>query len=210
MNKLLQVRSSAVARAFAWYLAIFLAGVACPVSATTIIPPSFDQLVQQADYIVHAKVKSVNAEWRIDGANKHIITKVELDVSEVIAGTPPESVVLVLLGGKIGDKELRVDGSPHFAVGDEDILFVRGNGQQFTPLVAMEYGRYRVMHDAATGRDHVARDNGAPLYSEQDTAVPMADVTGSKAGQAGALPLTPEDFKSRIRLHRQNDTSQIR
>src|ERR1035437_6462420 len=120
---------------------------ALPGYDTTINQPGFSSLVQQADYIVHATVKSVTAEWSTDGPNKHIITKVELSVQEVIAGTPPQPLVLVMLGGKIGDQELRVEGAPHFKVGDEDILFIHGNGQQFTPLVAMEYGRDPVVHD---------------------------------------------------------------
>jgi len=180
---------------------------ALPVLATTINQPSFDQLVQQADYIVHAKVKSVTAEWRVDGANKHIVTKVELDVTEVVEGTPPQPLVLEMLGGKIGDRELRVDGAPKFKVGDEDILFVHGNGQQLSPLVAMEYGRYRVQHDATTGRAHVARENGAPLFSEQEVALPMGAASALKAGHDEVQPLTPEDFKNQIHRSRKNSSN---
>jgi len=176
-------------------------------SATTIIQPSFDGLVQQADYIVQAKVKSVTAEWRVDGPNKHIITKVELDVNEVIEGTPPHPLVLVMLGGKIGDQELRVDGSPQFKVGDEDILFVRGNGVQFTPFVAMEYGRYRIRHDAAAGRDHVARDNDAPLYDAKEVALPMETAGAGVSMKRDVQPLTPDDFKKQIHLSRKNNSS---
>ncbi len=76
--------------------------------------PDFDALVVQADYIVRAVVKSMNAEWRIDGQNRSIVTKVELTVSEVIKGTPPAPLVLEILGGRIGRDEMRVDGAPKF------------------------------------------------------------------------------------------------
>jgi hypothetical protein len=186
-------------------LAAFAACSTLPLLATSILQPSFDQLVQQADYIVHAKVKSVTAEWKIDGSNKHIVTKVELDITEVVAGTPPQPLVLEMLGGKIGDRELRVDGAPKFNVGDEDVLFVHGNGLQFSPLVAMEYGRYRVSHDPTTGVAHMARDNGAPLYSEQEVGLPMGTVSPLKDSQPAAQPLTPDVFKNRIRSSRQNN-----
>ena len=192
----------------AWFLHI-VSGVAMavcsalPISGSTINQPSFANLVQQADYIVHATVKSVTAEWSIDGPNRHIMTKVELDVNEVVAGNPPKPLVLTMLGGRIGDQELRVEGAPRFKVGDEDILFIHGNGQQFTPLVAMQYGRYPIKHDAATGSAYVARANGVPLYSEQEVILPLGAASALKVSQPAAVPLSPGDFKKQIRTYRQ-------
>lgn len=171
-------------------------------AATTVIPPSFSQLVAQSDYIVRAKVKSVNSEWRIDGANRHIVTKVELDVSEVIAGTPPQPLVLEMLGGRIGEDEMRIEGAPKFQVGDEDILFVHGNGLQLSPLVAMMHGRYPILHDAATGRAYVAREGKTPLYNENDVSLPLKAASAIKSAQPAALPLSPEEFANRIKLAR--------
>jgi len=112
--------------------------------ATSVVAPEFDSLVSQSDYVVRAVVKSVNSEWRIDGSNRSIITKVELTVREMIKGTPPTPLVLEMLGGTIGETTMRVDGAPKFRVGDEDILFIHGNGRQFSPLVGIMYGRYAV------------------------------------------------------------------
>jgi hypothetical protein len=180
------------------------AGVAALVAiassrATTVIPPDFNKLVSQADYIVRGVVKSVNSEMSTDGGRRHIITKVEINVSEVISGTPPQPLVLVMLGGTVGDETMFVAGAPKFKVGDEDILFIHGNGVQFTPLVAMMHGRYPILHDRATGRAYVARSNGAPLFNEQDVNQPMeAPVSAQTAAGAAALPLSPVDFVARI------------
>ncbi len=170
--------------------------------ATTVMPPTFEQLVSQADYIVRATVKSVTAEWRSEGANRHIITKVELNVVEVISGTPPQPLVLEMLGGKMGDQEMRVEGAPKFNVGDEDILFVHGNGKQYTPLVALMHGRYPILHDAATGRAYVAREGQKPLYSEQEVSESLEPTTQLKAARASTAPLSPEEFISRIKATR--------
>lgn len=173
--------------------------------ATTVIPPDFQQLVSQSDYIVRAVVKTVTSEIRTDGQNRHIITKVELEVREVISGTPPQPLVLEMLGGTVGGEEMVVEGAPKFKVGDEDILFVHGNGQQFNPLVALMHGRYPIKRDAATGREYVARSNGAPLYDEKDVVLPMSDPAPARqALKANAPPLSVADFMSRIRTAAKN------
>src|SRR5450755_12874 len=103
-------------------LALWLA--ASPIHATTVIPPTFDELVGKADYIVRAVVKSIDAELQTDGPHRHIVTHVELEVKEVIQGSPPQPLILHMLGGKLGGEEMVVEGTPKFQVGDEDILFV--------------------------------------------------------------------------------------
>jgi hypothetical protein len=186
-------------------LALFVAAVPAP--ATTVRPPEFDNLVGQADYIVRAVVKSVTSELRTSGPHRHIITKVELEVREVISGTPPQPLVLEMLGGRVGEEEMVVDGAPKFKVGDEDILFVHGNGRLFTPLVALMHGRYPIKRDAGTGREYVTHNDGSPLTSEQEVSQPMAERLSAPATQSmapttarsSAPALSPEDFVSRIK-----------
>jgi hypothetical protein len=69
-------------------LALFLALTSG--QATTVRPPTFAELVNESDYIVRAKVKSVTSEWREKQGLRHIFTFVELEVLEVIDGTPPQ------------------------------------------------------------------------------------------------------------------------
>lgn len=163
--------------------------------ATSVVAPDFDSLVGQADYVVRGVVKSVNSEWRVNGANRSIITKVEVTVKEVIKGSPPAPLVLQMLGGSIGQTTMVVDGAPKFKVGDEDILFVHGNGQQFSPLVGIMYGRYPVTHDAASGEDIVLRSNGSPLYDAKDVSQALTPA----AAQPAAHPLTAAEFAGKIR-----------
>ncbi|MBI3885013.1 MAG: hypothetical protein HY302_04710 [Opitutae bacterium] len=177
--------------------ALLLSGAAS-LFATTVIAPEFDDLVGKADYVVRATVKSVTSEWRVSGGQRHIFTKVELTVNEVITGTPPNPLVLDLLGGVVGDEELRVEGTPKFKVGEEDVLFVQANGRQFYPLVGIMHGKYPVERDAKTGREYIARSNGAPLYNEKEVVEPMeAAVAGS--APAGQQPLSPAAFAAKIR-----------
>jgi hypothetical protein len=176
-------------------IVLFAATVA---RSTTVIPPNFESLVNQADYIVRAVVKSVSAEMRTDGPRRYVVTKVELDVRQVISGTPPPRLVLEMLGGKVGNEEMMVEGAPKFQVGDDDILFVHGNGRQLIPLVALMHGRYPIRRDADTGRLYVARSNGTPLFDHREVALPMGAASAVKASRPGTQALSPEDFASRI------------
>jgi hypothetical protein len=178
----------------------FLAGIRA--SATTVIPPDFDQLVNESDYIIRASVKSVDSEFRTNSAGKVIFTKVSLNVLEVIAGTPPADVTLEILGGKVGDQQMVLEGAPRFKVGDEDILFVRDNGHVIVPLVAMMHGRYPILHEPGSGRRYVARENKVPLDNTAQVAQPMGtDGVDLASGPAKAVSsaLTPEEFVQRIK-----------
>jgi len=184
---------------------LILAFAAMPLRATSVVPPQFAELVNRSDYVVRGRVKALNYESRMSGGRELIFTKIEVEVLEVIAGTPPESVVLVMLGGKSGDRELVVAGVPQFKVGDEDILFVQGNGRNFYPLYAVMHGKYPVKRDQATGRRFVTRSNEVPLGDVAEIALPVTE------GSAAALQkrmrrttdaMTPEDFIQRIKQQR--------
>lgn len=187
---------------FPRWLAVLVLPVLLPCAhATTVIAPDFEKLVNTADYVVRATVKSVASEWRENPdkpGTRYIGTRVELDVKEVISGNPPSPLVLDLVGGRIGDKELTVDGAPKFAVGDESVLFVRGNGRQIVPLVGMKHGHYPVRRDKKTGETQVMRSSGKPLYHEQEVALPEA-AASTAAVDPKAKPLSSDEFAARIR-----------
>lgn len=181
-------------------------GVAAKTGATTVVPPDFAQLVNGSDYVVRARVAKVTAEPRTVEGRALIYTKIEIEVLSVLAGAPPEHPVLVMLGGKLGDEELWIDGAPRFAVGDEDILFVSGNGTNIHPLYALGHGRYPIRSDSA-GREFVARSNGVPLTGVADVARPLAEAAAlSAAGAASGRALTPAEFAAAIRQARSSSS----
>ena len=184
---------------------LVLAFAAIPLQATSVVPPQFAELVNKSDYVVRGRVKALSYEDRMSGGRELIFTKIEIEVLEVIAGTPPESVVLVMLGGKSGDRELVVAGVPQFKVGDEDILFVQGNGRNFYPLYAVMHGKYPVKRDQATGRRFVTRSNEVPLGDVAEIALPVAEgsaATLQKRLRRTTDAMTPEDFIQRIKQQR--------
>lgn len=170
------------------------------VAATTVEAPEFRQLVGLSDYVVRGVVASVSSTWRrAPDGRIYIASQVEIEIGEIIKGTPPPKVVLEMVGGRVGDDELRIEGAPTFQIGEEDIFFVRGNGLQFYPLVGIMHGLYPILHDFTTGEDHVLRSNGMPLYSEQDVSLPMTRLSTTKAQNPAAQPMTATAFIRAVR-----------
>jgi hypothetical protein len=183
-----------------WLVACALLVLLPPVArATTVIAPSFDRMVETSDYIVRVTVRSINSAWRTSTGQRYIGSQVELDVHEVIKGSPPSPLVLDLVGGRVGDQELTIQGAPRFVVGQEHILFVKGNGRRIIPLVGMMHGKYDIRRDQRTGREEILRFNGQPLYAGQEVSAPESAAGATPAEAGKATPLTPAEFISRIR-----------
>lgn len=179
----------------AWALLVILPGL----RATTVVQPTFDEMVGSADYVVRVVVKSVESSWREDTSRpgqRYIGSDITLEVREVITGTLPSPLVLDVVGGKVGKDELSVSGTPKFVVGQECILFVRGNGRTFFPVVGLKHGYFPVRRDARTGDAQVLRADGRLLYNTQEldpVATPARTVHGPQD-----RPLTPQGFSAQI------------
>src|SRR5438477_3029835 len=131
--------------------------------ATTVVPPTFEEMADRADLVFVGKVIDSKAEWRVAGTNQVIFTYVEFRTEEILKGTAAASVRLRFLGGTVGGTTLEVGGVPQFKAGDRVLLFVEGNGVQFCPLVGVYHGKFGVRRDAKSSRDIVLMHDGKPL-----------------------------------------------
>ncbi len=176
------------------YFSLF-AGLVASLSsmhATTVIPPTFDQLVQQAEVIFQGTVTNVRSVWEGEGAQRHIDTYVTFQVQESVKGNAGASYTIRMLGGTVGDETMEVTDTPKFNVGDRDILFVEHNNEQFVPLVGIKYGRFHVQRDEQTGRDVVLNDEGEPVRDLATLGREEESVSASEA-------ISPEDLKSAVK-----------
>ena len=177
-------------------LPLTLIGVAfVSANATTVIPPTFQQLVQQAEFIFQGTVTDVRSVWEGEGAQRHIETYVTFQVGDAIKGNAVGAYTIQMLGGTVSDDTFVITDAPKFQVGNRDILFVEHNGQQFVPLVGIMYGRFRVQHDDQTGSDIVLNNEGEPL---RDPTQLGRDEKAATAADAGAA-ISSEQFKSAIK-----------
>jgi hypothetical protein len=159
--------------------------------ATTVIPPTFDQLVNQAELIFQGTVTDLRPQWMGEGAERHIVTFVTFKIDDPIKGALNESYTIRMFGGTLDGQTMEATDTPRFKLGDRDILFVENNGTQFVPLVGIMHGRFRIQKEAS-GRENVSKDNGAPV---SDLAKLGLD---EKAAATGPVLATAE-FKAAIR-----------
>lgn len=188
---------------------MFIQGVSS-LSATTVSAPEFGELVNRSDYVVRARIESSAAELRISGERRRIFTRVKLEVLEVIAGEPPLEIELVMLGGRIDDEELIVDGMPRLRVGSERVLFIKDNGKVLCPIYAMKHGTYPIEEEPMTKRRYMTRGDKVPLESVAEVAQPLT------AGEGMDVPtlrrkrdraITPEEFIQSIKAARKTSAS---
>jgi len=162
-----------------------------PMTATTVIPPTFEQLVQQAELIFQGTVTDVHSVWEGEGAQRHIDTYVTFQIGENVKGNAGASYTIRLLGGTVGDKTMEVTDTPKFKIGDRDILFVEHNNEQFVPLVGINNGRFHVQRDEQTGRDVILNGEGEPVrdltkLGREEESVSQADA------------ISPDQLKSAV------------
>ncbi len=161
---------------------------AAPCEAMSVIPPSFSKLVHTADQIVRARAVAATSRWDPTPQGGQVInTYVQFQVLATLKGAVQESVTLRFLGGQVGNDGMVVPDMPTFDIGSTYILFIAGNGSAFCPLVGIQHGSYRVVTDAATGAERIARANGSPLKSAGDVILPIEPSSSGAASVEGAL-----------------------
>jgi hypothetical protein len=173
--------------------------------ATTVIPPTFEEMVDRADIIFSGKVVSSRSEWRSVGANRVIFTLVEFETQEVLKGNADSKLTLQFLGGTLGNVTLEVAEVPRFNTGDRVLLFVEGNGTQFCPLVGVFHGKFGLRFDKKAGRDIVLKHDGNPLRDVGEIGNGEgADFAPKRAKVSipqNTEPMLVDDFKQRVRTH---------
>lgn len=156
------------------------------VVASTVVVPSLNELVRNADTIAEGVVEGQTANWgNGTGSSQEIYTTVTIRVSQVFKGAPSAKIDLKLAGGQIGNVRDVVQGAPQFENGATYLLFIQNNGKQLIPLVAMTCGQFKIVPDT----------NGVPrLFDCNNHPVTSLDQIGEKPGSI-AFPDTRVEAK---------------
>ena len=174
-------------------LSALLAGVVAA-SSTTVIQPTFDELVTRAQLIFQGEVADRRSEWETSSQGRSIITRVTFNVASVLKGQAGTTVQLTFLGGTVGETTLHVSDMPQFLVGDRDVLFVSPDLHAVSPLVGFAHGRFRIVRDPVTGADEVRTHDGQPFVTAQAIA-PLRLPGALQTPRTLALP----EFQSLVR-----------
>lgn len=173
--------------------------------ALTVIPPTFEEMADQADLVFIGKMVASRSAWRTTGTDRAIFTWIDFQPDEVLKGQAGKTVTLQFLGGTVNDITLDIPGMPHFTPGERVILFVEKNGVQFSPLVGVFHGRFGLQKDEKTGLDVVTMHDGKPLRDVAEIGTGEgSQFAGNRAKVAVApdlVPMSVNDFKSKLRDH---------
>jgi hypothetical protein len=164
---------------------------------TTVVPPTFEELVNQAEAIFQGVVTDVRSEWAGTGAERHIVTSVTFRVEDRLKGDVGAIYSIRLLGGTLNGQTMVVTDAPKFEAGDRDILFVENNGSQFVPLVGIAHGRFRVDREQITGREVV-------MTNERKAVSDVSQLGRNERAATAGTPLSIDEFKGAIRTRLAN------
>jgi Fibronectin type III domain/Matrixin len=152
-----------------------------PVAAQQSPSSSVQALTSSSPVIVAGHVSRVRSQW--DPAINAIYTYAVLDVAEVWKGAVTASpLVIKLLGGRVGDLELAIDGQAQLAAGDDVALWLDARPRDRTLYVAgLRQGSWKLLR-ADSGAVIGERINAsgvverAAIESLRQAAVASADV----------------------------------
>jgi hypothetical protein len=122
---------------------------AIPAFATTVVPLSFEKLVNESSAVVYGRVSDVRSQWTAD--RRFIESVVSIDVIKGIKGGMGDTLAFTVPGGQVGRYVNVIPGAPMFATGDLAVFFLTERGPRLPVTTGLTQGVYRVQRDAASG-----------------------------------------------------------
>ncbi len=168
-------------------------------SALSVLPPSFPELVAEADTIVQGRVVEVTPHRTTSPTGQPLIlTRVTWEITDAAKGSADAQLQLDFLGGRIGEDRLTVTGMPTFKVGETTILFAQRDKPSLCPLVAAGHGCYRVVAASEMRDAVVLRNDGTPLTSPNEVGQPLSHQAAAPLA-ASTSGLSPTQFLNAVR-----------
>jgi hypothetical protein len=167
-----------LAMAFLAFLASSVVGTA---RATVMVEIPLEDLIRDADAIVHGTVEQVGVRLVLDerGATPHTLTR--LRVHEWLKGGSGQWVAIDEIGGVMPEGGLRIDGTPDYRRGEEVVVFLRQIGRGLYRTYGMAQGRFEVIHGVPGVDDSIERDTSALAFASWANG-PMTVGHGGRRG----------------------------
>jgi hypothetical protein len=144
-------------RRFLLLIAIGLS-LAClprPSSATTLIHADTPTLVRSSSDIVVGRVQGQRSYW--NDSHTAILTEVEVQVADVLKGSPGSVVTVTQVGGEVGPYRYEAVGSPAFRDGEDVLLFLWRDSHGVPQVNGLSQGKFEIRADRVGGERLVAR-----------------------------------------------------
>jgi hypothetical protein len=153
-------------------LTLLAATLATTARATTFVNVTERTLTRAADAIVVGRIADIETVGGTDGT---VSTLVRVLVEETYKGKVGAVITLKQPGGRLGGRLVWIAGSPHFAVGERDLLFLSAHRRDGTArTTAFGMGQFVLSTHARTGETMAERKvEGLVLGNRPVRRVPL-------------------------------------
>jgi hypothetical protein len=180
---------------------------------------SIKEMINQSELVFSGQVEKI--EYALSqpvGSNGVPLphTFVTYRVDEVFTGEAPGGVITLRFFGGLDPENMdyiTTSLAPQFDIGDQDILFVKGNTKKMCPLVENQKGRFRAINKQVysdTGRSVLLKKNGSlkhgPKYRLKEVETTSvkgrtfkAKMRNEKMRDLPSEAVDAEEFKALIR-----------
>ncbi len=146
---------------------------------STALTLDLPELAQRAEIIADVTAQSLSSYWVSPAGAKSIRTRVNFTVNRMIKGTPAPTLSLEFLGGAVGNRGLKVAGIPQFAPNERYVIFSYAPDKTvICPILGLDQGALRVVHDNEGNVDRVFRFWGQPVSEQERFTSRMPAATG--------------------------------
>jgi hypothetical protein len=158
--------------------------LAIPTFATTVVPLSFEQLVNESVSVVYGRVTGVRSQWSDD--RRFIESIVSIEILKGMKGGAQQTVSFTVPGGQVGRYVNVIPGAPVFTTGDLAVFFLTSRGPRLPVTTGLTQGVYRVQRDTRSG--------------EMLVMPPVVDTAGRIVrGELKRKPMPLASFESSVR-----------
>lgn len=169
-------------------LALLLAHAAAHAAPLASRPLSVRELALIADTVVIGRIAPVQPEAATPDPG--IVTRVVVDVDQVLKGSAGATVTLVQTGGERGGVVSTVAGAPTFAAGEQVLLFLTRRPDGALRVAHLYQGKFSIEADPSTGASRAVRripDTG-DVVDAQPLTDALALVRAALAAPSGEGP----------------------
>src|SRR6202049_2626249 len=162
-------------------------GAACgatPAAATTLLRMSLSQMAEAADTIVRGRCVATSSRW--DAGS--IWTFADVDLIEILKGSPPARIIVRLPGGHAGNMATHIDAAPSLKPGDEKILFLEKTRANDYAVTAWTEGAFRILRNS----------RGEETVTQESSEIPMFDAVTRQFATQGIHNVPMSDFRQRL------------
>jgi hypothetical protein len=136
-------------RCWSWVLLSAAAFLSARLDALTVVPMTFEQLVNEAAAVVYARVADVRGQWTAD--RQSIDSVITLEALQYLKGDLGPVVAMRLPGGEAGGVINVLPGMPTLRDGELVVLFLKSRGPALLTTLGLGQGIFRVVRDAQSG-----------------------------------------------------------